>query len=233
MIKDLLEYQNKERDKLALCDAIEGGKAKRELDDANRTIGNAKIMLLNLENDAKSLLVNYESVSKSLKENLEKISAYNNKKSKTDICNEVEAAAELSFVSELLAKISAAESQLNDIAAKINAKTNAFEDAKTQVVKAQKIATMASGLYQNEVKAVSPKIEKIDAELKAKAAGVNSVLLEKYKQIRKSKPKGDIVVKLNGNRCGGCHFELPLSLIHTVSNQGYIICEECGKIIYK
>jgi predicted nucleic acid-binding Zn-ribbon protein len=43
----------------------------------------------------------------------------------------------------------------------------------------------------------------------------------------------DIVVPLTHKRCGGCHFELPLSQVHEVTTTGYIICEECGKIIYK
>ena len=231
IIKPLLEYQNKEREKIALVNAVEGGRAKRELDEANRTIENAKRMLLGLENDAKTLLTNYESISKALNELFDKIAVYN--KTAKQSAEEDETTAQLSFVSGLLSKTGAYEAQLADIAAKINIKTAAFEEAKTQVVKAQKIVATASAQYQNEKKAAEPKIEKIDAELKVLAANVSAPLLEKYKSIRKSKSSGDIAVMLNGNRCGGCHFELPLSLIHTISGQGYIICEECGKIIFR
>ena len=231
MIKPLLEYQIKEREKIALLGGVEGGRAKREFNDANRTIENAKRMLLNLENDAKILLNNYESVSKNLGEIFDKVSAYN--KNVGSGTGEEETNEQLSFISGLLSKVSAYEAQLNDIALKINSKTNAFEQAKLDVVKAQKISAASSHNYENEKKAAAPKLEKIDAELKELGAKVNTALLEKFKSIRKSNPKGDIVVILNGNRCGGCHFELPLSLIHSLSNQGYIVCEECGKIIYK
>ena len=231
MIKPLLEYQNKEREKLALLSGVEGGRAKREFNDATNTIENAKRMLLNLENDAKVLLNNYESISKNLGEIFDKVSVYNKNANKST--NEEEANEQLSFISGLLSKVSAYEAQLNDISNKINIKTNAFEQAKMDVVKSQKIVAGATAAYENEKKAAEPKLEKIEAELKTLGVKVTPALLEKYKSIRKSKQQGDIVVILNGNRCGGCHFELPLSLIHKVSNQGYIVCEECGKIIYK
>ena len=108
-----------------------------------------------------------------------------------------------------------------------------FEDAKAQVVKAQKIMATAGVQYKNEQGTVQPKIEKVNAELKELATKVNSVLMEKYKNIRSRTKKGDIVVPINGNRCGGCHFELPLSQMHTATTNGYIVCEECEKIIYK
>jgi predicted nucleic acid-binding Zn-ribbon protein len=92
----------------------------------------------------------------------------------------------------------------------------------------------AAAEYEKQKSDAKPKIDKIDGELKALAAAVEPAMLEKYKQIRKQKSgTADIVIPLSGNRCGGCHFELPLSLIHTISAKGYITCEECGKIIYK
>jgi len=232
MIKPLLEYQDKEREKLLLLAAVEGGRARVQFDESNRTIEHAKRTLLNLENDAKVLLGNYETVSKNLNEYFKEVEAYK-KNAKTAADSPDETNTELGLVSTLLSKIAVSETQLNDIAARITQKTQAFEDAKIQVVKAQKNAAAASALYEAEKKDLKPKLEKLDDELKKIGSTVDPSMLEKYKSIRKNKSKGDIVVPLDGNRCGGCHFELPLSLIHTLSNHGYIICEECGKIIYK
>ena len=231
MIKELLEYQNKERDKLALIDKLEGGKGKREMDEANAVISSSKKALLSLENDAKVLLGNFQSVTKNLNEIFEKIASYN----KTMGNNETEddATNNIAYVSGLLSKVSAYESQLNDISAKINAKTQMFEDAKSQVVKAQKVVATATAQYENDKTKLVPEIELLTKELTELSKKVDSKILEKFKNVRKSRKKGDIAVSVNGNRCGGCHFELPLSQMHNITTNGYIVCEECERIIYK
>ena len=230
-IKELLEYQKKEAEKLAIEAGVEEGKAKRELDSASEAISNAQRTVLALENDAKVLLSNYSSISKNLAEIFDKIAIYN--KNAKPSATEEEATSALSFVSGLLSKVSAYEAQLNDIANKINTKTQMFEDAKTQAGKAQKVRATAGAQYESDKAKASGGLEKVTAELKTMEKNVDKALLEKYKTIRKSRKKGDIVVPVKGNRCGGCHFELSLSHINRVSTSGYIICEECDKIIYK
>ena len=230
-IKELLEYQKKEAEKLAIEAGVEEGKAKREFDHATQALNEAKRTLLALENDAKVLLSNYSSISKNLSEIFDKIAIYN--KNAKQSATEEEATSALSFVSGLLSKVSAYEAQLNDIANKIAIKTQAFEDAKTQAVKAQAVIKAASAQYESDKANASSGFEKVIAELKAMEKNVDKTLLEKYNIIRKSRKKGDIVVPVRGNRCGGCHFELSLSHINKVGVDGYIICEECDKIIYK
>jgi len=231
MIKELLNYQTKERERLALVSGVENGKAKRELDDATVSLDNGKKVLLGLENDAKVLMTNYQSVSKNLKEIFDKIEMYQ-KSVKPDM-DEEESTNSMTFVSGLLSKVSAYESQLNDIANKINAKNQAFEDIKVQVVKAQSVIKNAGEQYQKQTAGNEGELKKIDEELKKLEAAVDKKLMEKFKLIRKNVRKGDIVVELKHNRCGGCMFELPLATIHKISNDGYIVCEECEKIIYK
>lgn len=234
MIKPLLAYQEKEKEKLQLIAGVEGGRFKRELDEASRTIENSKRALLALENDAKVLAGVYESVNKNLNEVFDKIKAMeaaNNNPSGED-----EATQALAFMSALLSKVGSYENQLMDIHSKINTKVAAFEEAKAQVVKAQKGVSVYQAEYEKQKKAIEQAVAKINSELEVLAKAVDKNLLEKYKQIRKSDKQQravDVAVALTNNRCGGCHFELPLSLIHSVSANGYIICEECGKIIYK
>lgn len=233
MIKPLLTFQEKEKEKLSLIAGVEGGRFKRELDEAARTIENSKRALLALENDAKMLASMYESVNKNLNEVFDKIKTM--EAANKNPSNEEEAAQAVTFMSALLSKVGSYENQLVDMHSKIAAKVTAFEDAKLQVVKAQKGVSVYQAEYEKQKKSIEPSLVKIDAELDKLAKNVDKNLMEKYKQIRKNNKQRvtDVVVALSNNRCGGCHFELPLSLIHSISAKGYIICEECGKIIYK
>jgi len=230
MIKPLLEYQAREREKLNLLATVDGGKTKRELDEATRTREAASGTVKALANDAEVLLGHFEAASKNLAEIFKKLETYG----KGAKSNDEEAVTnDMTFVSGLLSKVSGYESQLADIAAKSANIKNVYEKAVVSAKKAAEVMATASVKYQNETKDIAPKIAAIDADLKKLAAAVDANLMEKYKQARKQAKKGDVVVPIVGASCGGCRFELPSSLIHTASSRGYIICEECGKIIYK
>jgi len=231
MIKPLLEYQTCEREKLNLLAAVDGGKTKRELDEATRTREAASGTVKQLANDAEVCLGHFEAASKNLAEIFKKLEVYG--KGAKSGGDEGAVTNDMTFVSALLSKVSGYESQLADIAAKSATIKNVYEKAVVSAKKAAEVAARASVQYEKESKEIAPKIAAIDVELKKLAAAVEPKLLEKYRQIRKQTNRGDVVVPALGNRCGGCRFELPLSLLHTVASQGYIICEECGKIIYK
>jgi len=230
MIKPLLEYQAREREKLALLAGVDGGKTKRELDDATRARETASSTVKQLANDAEVLLGHFEAASKNLAEIFKKLEVYGKGAKGAD---EEAVTNDMTFVSGLLSKVSGYESQLADIATKSQTIRNVYEKAFASARKAQETIGVASVKYQNETKDIAPKLAEIDADLKKLAAAVDVSLMEKYKQARKQSKRGDVVVPITGNSCGGCRFELPSSLIHTASSRGYIICEECGKIIYK
>ena len=155
MIKNLLEYQEKDKERLTLVASIEGGRYKREIDAANRAINEAKSTLLTLENDAKQLAASYQSVERNLKEVFGQIEKYN--KAAAGYKKEDEIQGAVKNVSELLAKISNYEGQLDDIAKRITTKTAAFEEAKSAVVRAQKNVVALTPGYDAALKAVAPK----------------------------------------------------------------------------
>lgn len=234
MIKSLLDYQSKEKEKLVLLASVDGGRVKRELDTASKSLLDAKNALLSLDNDAKMLTGSYENAQKQLSEIFDRIEQFKKQLEKQQ--SEDEAASAVSYVSALLQKVTGYEGQLDDILRKIAGKTAAFEEAKMQVVKAQKSIAVLQVEYDKQRKQIEPSLAKFDAELSKLEKSVEPRLLEKYKTKRRLDKTGkatDIVVPLEHNRCGGCRFELPLNLSHKLATDGYIICEECGKIIYK
>jgi hypothetical protein len=230
MIKPLLEYQTREREKLALLATVDGGKTKRELDEATRAREAASNTVRQLANDAEVLLGHFETASKNLAEIFKKLETYSRDAKSGD---EEAVTNDMTFVSGLLSKVSGYESQLADIASKSTTIKNVYEKALVSAKKAAEVMAVASKKYETEAKEVAPKVALIDEDLKKLAAAVDPGLMEKYKHVRKQSKKGDVVVPIAGNSCGGCRFELPSSVIHTIASRGYIICEECGKIIYK
>ena len=233
MIKELLAYQEKDKERLALVLSVENGRVKREMDTANRAIEDAKQNLLALENDARSLTSAFESVGKNLRELFERVEQYNKTASSNKSEDEIQSAA--SYVSALLQKVTGYENQLDDISKRIAAKAAAFEDAKTAVIRAQKNIAALTPQYQSQLKEIQPKVSVLEAELKKLEAGINKDLLERYKKRRVSDKSGkviDIAVAVVGERCGGCYHEMPTLLVHKIKTNGYIICENCGKIIY-
>ena len=236
IIKPLLEYQSREREKLNLLATVDGGRTKRDLDEATRAREAASGTVKQLASDAEALLGHFEAASKNLAEIFKKLESYGKGRDSSTalgMTNEEAVANDMTFVSGLLSKVSGYESQLADITAKSATIKNVYEKAVTSAKRAQEIAARTSVQFEKETKDIAPKIAAIDADLKKLAATVDPALMEKYKQARKQSKRGDVVVPIVGNSCGGCRFELPSSLIHTAASRGYIICEECGKIIYK
>jgi len=238
MIKNLLAYQEKDKERLAIVASVEGGRVKREIDAANQTIEDAKNALLSLENDAKNLAVLMQSVNKNLTETFGRVEQYD-KSSKTqkqtqEHLDELKSAEKYGVA--LSEKVTGYDNQLEDLAKRIHGKVTAFDDMKIAIVNAQKrVAALQPG-YQQAQKEIAPKLGALDAELSKIAGTVDRELFEKYKHRRKSDKSGkitDIAIPVSGGRCGGCHHEMPTLLIHKISTDGYIICENCGKILYK
>ena len=233
MIKNLIAYQEKDKARIELLQSIEGGRVKREINASNRTISDARATLLELEREAKELTSSYESTAKMLNEYFDRIEKL--KKQEESGKSEDEIQSSVAYISTLLTKVGSFESQLESIGKSINSKTKNFEDLKNSVVKAQTAVKNLTPQYETQLAQIRPRLDGIESELKTIASGIDATLIEKYKNRRKSEPQGkitDIVVPVSAGRCGACFFEMPLSLIHRISKDGYIICEECGKIIH-
>lgn len=232
VIKNLLEYQAKDKQRLELLQSVEGGKCKREINLANKTVNGARENLLVLENDAKELQNAFTAASKNLNEHVERIEKL---KSQAQPKNEDEIQSLIAYISALLQKVNMLEGQLEGIGKNIAYKTKAFEDIKNQVIKAQTTIKNLTPQYQAQLDKIKPQLAELEADLKKIAATIDAQLLEKYKNRRKTETSGkivDIVVPVSKGRCGACFFEMPLSLVHKISTNGYIVCEECTKIIY-
>ncbi|MCL2569754.1 MAG: hypothetical protein FWE16_00930 [Firmicutes bacterium] len=233
MIKALLDYQEKEKEKLNIIATVEGGKVKRELDEAMRIFENAKNASLALDEESKQLVSTVETLKKENATAVKSMEAL--VKGANNATDEEKINEQISEVSKLFNKVAGMETQLGDIIRKINDKNAKFEIEVANLKKSQGAIKTLQEQYAKQKEKTDEMIKPIDAALKKLEPSVDAKLLEKYKKARLSSRAraGDVVIRLVGNNCGACHFEIPLSMIHKITTDGYISCEECGKIIYK
>jgi predicted nucleic acid-binding Zn-ribbon protein len=233
MIEKLLEYQKLDKKRIEILRAVEGGRVKQELNTANKTLNDARAQLLSLEEDAKNLVNVYDNASRVLHDLLDKSKKINIAK---DSADDDEIQKSVADANALLQKINTAEGQIEQIAKGITNKTRAFEDVKAAVTRAQTTIKALTPQHEKQLEQIKPQLDTVDAEMQKIAKEIDKTLLEKYKNRRRTESGGratDIVIPLNHNRCSGCRVEMPLNLIHNIDTKGYIICEECGKIIFK
>ena len=232
LIKPLIEYQNKEKEKLDLVASVDGGKVKRELDESNRMLDTVKRNVLHLEDEAKSATSLIEAIKKNMGELLMRSDEIAAKDYSSMSEEELESAE--TFAKSINQKVIGYERQLSDLVKKIDQANTAFEDAKQKMMRSQKMVQQLTPMYEEQKSKIANDVSKIDTELKTMSAKIDKKLMEVYKKARTNDKSGkNLVVKLSNDRCGGCHFELPLSMTHKIDVDGYIVCEECSKIIHK
>ena len=234
MIDKILAFQAKETEKLKLLESLENGKIKREVDAATKELESAKSAVLFLDNEAKSLVASVDAIRKNLGELLtraEQMTATDFSKQSEDEINSA-----IAYMGGMSGKISGYEQQLEQTNKKIENKNKQFEEEKQKIIRVQKLISAYTPQYEKSVAELDPKIKQIEKELGVLAKSVDAKLLESYKKARaqmKSKKTAPVVIQVIGNQCGGCMIEMPLSRIHYITQNGYGICEECGKIIFK
>ena len=233
MIKNLLAYQDLDKKAISLRYMVEGGKVKREIDTANKMMNDAKESVVKLEDEAKSLTANYQSLEKSLREYVKEAEHLVAAKSPS---NETEIATVDARTKELVEKIRTIGNQLELIGKSMCARLKSFDDAKNDAGKGANIVKQLTPQYESQKAQIKPKLDDIEKQMAALAPGIDKTLLAKYISRRKSEPEGkqtDIVVPLRNGRCGGCFVEMPPLIAHKINTDGYVVCEECGKILYK
>ncbi len=224
-ITKLLAAQKIDRERLELLQALAKGSVKVELDKANQTIADSKKNLLQLEADAKNLKDNYEKLSKIITDTVALVKKANQTKSQ-----------DMGEYGEYLSKLSLFESQLADIERKIIEKSAAFKSATVSVVKASEFVKKNSQTYEQQKQKAAVQIKDLEAKFVAATQGIDEKLLAKYQAVRKNKAGDikDVLVPLTADkRCQGCYMDVPAAITSKILADGWAVCEECGRIIYK
>lgn len=106
-----------------------------------------------------------------------------------------------------------------------------FENAKKQATIARNSYMESKNAYDEFVKSKSAEIAKLKAGLSNIAKTVNPELMQKYQAIRSDKIF-PVLVPLNSGLCGFCQMNINANDANRLKDNGYIICENCHRIIY-
>lgn len=224
-IEKLLAAQKIDKERLQLLQNLEKSKVKLELDKARQTIDNSKDILLQLESEAKVLQDNYQKFAKLVADTLAEMDRAQKNKSE-----------DANLYDEFLSRLTKAESQLAEIERRIVQKTNAFKNTSMEVAKSSAMLKNLTKMFEDSKAAVDPKIQALEQEFNTKVQGIDEKLLMKYRAIRKSKGNDmkDVVVPLTlDNRCQGCFMDVPSAMVNKIKTDGWVTCDECGRIIYQ
>jgi predicted nucleic acid-binding Zn-ribbon protein len=224
-ILKLLEAQKTDKERLMLIRSVEQGSIKRELDSAAGVLAEAKTKLLALEADAKTLQDNFARICRVLDETVNLV----NKEKDSG-------GEDIAEFGSFLSRLSIMESQLADMERKIGEKMLAFENARVSGAKAQRIVQTATETFQKQKLSIKNKLDELDAKFESQIKGLDERLVAKYRAIRRQTDNDvkDIVVPVTADRrCGGCFMEISLSHISKISADGWALCEECGRMVYK
>lgn len=118
---------------------------------------------------------------------------------------------------------------------KINAQLNMVAGEYNTVIKNAKIAKNNLEILKNKMNeqrnVYEPQIAKLKAELGEQEKKVDKKILDIYKAKRES--KFPVIVKMVGSTCGGCRMAISASKMQKFEKDGYMECENCGRIIAK
>lgn len=224
-IEKLLAAQKIDKERLQLIQGLEKGKIKTELDKAQQTIKNSKDNLLQLEADAKLLQDNYQKYAKIVTDTIAQV-----EKTKAGHSEDAD------LYNEFLLKLTKLEGQLSDIERRIQQKSNAYQTTVNDAQKSSVALKNYAKAYADAENSITPKINTLEKQFNEKVQGVDEKLLAKYRAIRKVRGNDvkDVVVPLTAdNRCQGCFMDVPSAMVNKIKTDGWVTCDECGRIIYQ
>ena len=124
------------------------------------------------------------------------------------------------------------ERKMNMLLVEINNSIKDFEVLKSKAMTVRaKHAESKEKIEASKLK-MQPKIDDYIAQIAKLESGIDKNILAKYKAL-KNDNIFPVYVSLNEKRCGYCRVELPSFKLDKLKNEEFIVCEQCGRIIYK
>ena len=126
-------------------------------------------------------------------------------------------------------------SKLDKEMASIVANCTSIQNEVTSIMKSARNAKANLQKYKDDFakdkEEMDAKIAVLKEDLAKQAKKVDKTLLAKYKQ--KSAEKANVFVAEVSGKCGGCRMGISASKLNTLKADGFIECENCGRIIYQ
>ena len=122
------------------------------------------------------------------------------------------------------------EQKLRDVKDKSTKLLNDYNIAMNQLKNTKQKVDTLKDMVNKMQENLTPQLAEIDEKIKQLEPNVDPKIYAVYTKMRDDNIF-PVFVRLNGNKCGGCQMELPLSFIDKLKLKGSLPCEECHRII--
>lgn len=227
-MEKILQYQRLDIELHKLIRATENSEEKAVMNKMIAYVKDAQNKSTAIENNAKKVVDDYKNLRK-----------------KYDDCNKeiqtITSNSDYQNISydQTYKRINALSSELFMIERNLNMTINRakellkeFEVTKNNVIKARGRHKESKDKYEKLISSYAPKIEETKKQMKELEKVIEPKQLEKYRSIKNDKIF-PVLVPLQNNLCGGCRMEIASGKLNKLSSEPYIICEHCGRVIYK
>lgn len=229
-MKNILHYQQLDSELVALEKQYDSLKEHEMLGKMSVLYKDMQSTLLTLEENAKKVSEEYDASFKQYQEYLNKTKSLNDaeitKLSDDDLAHNLESANKISSDLFML------ERKLNLMITTINNTLKDFENAKNKLMYAKSKHAELKEFLEKAKAEMQPKTAKIEKELKSLVPTLDEKLFTRYKALKHDNVF-PVFVPLNDKRCGYCRVELPSGKLDNLRSQDFIVCEQCGRLIYK
>lgn len=141
-----------------------------------------------------------------------------------------EARKQSGTIQKLLATITRYEAELAKMRKDAEARDRQQREVRVRAAKARAEFDRIKLIYDEEYKAASVKLEELKKKVAQEANGIDPVMLEKYKTIKRH--SASPITHISDDRCGGCNMQLPAADMNKIrTGADYVECENCGRII--
>jgi len=229
MLDNILEYQKKDAQLVALQKQLSESPAKKVVNQMVEYVRTAQQKLVKIEKRASELIVEFEDLKNQLETSSKRVD--NIAKQRLESMGEKELKTCESDTVEINAEILNIEKNISNLSKRIATILTEFEDTKRQGNSAKKKHEQGLKTYNELAGKQEPVIRKLKNDLAALEKKVDPKMLAKYKELRGDK-KFPIFVPLMSNSCGGCSMELPSSKLDKIRENGMLECENCHRIIF-
>lgn len=224
----ILEIQKLDAQKRKVKSSIENSKENKLLQQFTSVMKEGRTFINNISNASSEMIAEYNELNKryeilagkveiASKQTIEKSSPEN-------------LAGIISTSNTLASECAIIEQRMRELTEKSAKLLNDYNVAMNQLKNTKQKVDALKDMIAKMQEEINPQISDIDKKIKALEPEVDKDIYEIYKKMREDNIF-PVFVGLNGNRCGGCQMELPLSLLEKLKANGKLKCEECHRII--
>lgn len=228
-MKTMLQYQRLDGELKKIQRTVNNSQEKEIMNKMIAYVKDAQNISNGIESKASKVVNDYMSLKKSYDANASKVE----KLISTMPSGEEELKKTYALINTLSSELFMIERNLNIVIGKAKDLLKDFESTKNNVIKARNKHKVSKENYEKLIRDNEPKIAEIKSQMKALEKDVDSTLLEKYKAMKNDNIFPVFVPLMDERTCAGCRMEVASSKLNKLSSEQFIVCEHCGRLIYK